>query len=64
MYNKSNRKLGKRWTKADEQRLIEKAREGRTTRQIAYELGRSEYSIYNKAAEMGVSLKDNNNSAK
>jgi len=41
MYNKSNRKLGKRWTKADEQRLIEKAKDGRTTRQIAYELGRS-----------------------
>jgi len=29
MYNKSNRKLGKRWTKADEQRLIEKAKDGR-----------------------------------
>lgn len=53
---------GKAWTKADVDALKKLAKENTPTRVIGLKLGRSEDSIYAKAAEEKISLKPTNQS--
>ncbi|HBO4168680.1 hypothetical protein [Pseudomonas aeruginosa] len=53
---------GKAWTKADVDALKKLAKENTPTRVIGLKLGRSEDSIYAKAAEKNISLKPTNQS--
>jgi hypothetical protein len=56
----SNRNTGKPWSDADVSRLKD-LRDGNTpTRVIGLKLGRTESAIYNKAAELNLSLKPTN----
>lgn len=53
---------GKEWTAAQIAELRELAAGNTPTRVIGLKLGRSEASIYSKAAELGISLKPTNQS--
>lgn len=59
---KSLRNAGKHWSSGDEKQLAKLARGNTPTRVIGLKLGRSEDSIYSKAAELGVSLDPTNQS--
>ncbi|MBN1882481.1 MAG: hypothetical protein JW885_09935 [Deltaproteobacteria bacterium] len=48
---------GEKWEKGDEKKLKRMANSNVPTKVIAKELGRTEQAIYNKASELGVSLK-------
>lgn len=54
---------GKEWTNFDIQRLRQLAKQNLDTDLIAAQLGRTVSAIYNKAAELGITLKpkDKNN---
>ena len=56
------RNIGKAWSKADESKLKELAKQDTPTRVIGLKLGRTEASVYTKASEMGQSLKPTNQS--
>jgi hypothetical protein len=53
---------GKSWTNADLKNLEKLANHNTPTGLIAYELGRTEGSIYSKASEEGISLHPTNQS--
>ena len=53
---------GKEWTAAQIAELKKLAAGNTPTRVIGLKLGRSESSIYSKAAELGISLKPTNQS--
>lgn len=53
---------GKEWTAAEVAQLRSLAAGNTPTRVIGLKLGRSEASIYSKAAELGLSLKPTNQS--
>ncbi|KJZ03096.1 hypothetical protein TW86_22850 [Halomonas sp. S2151] len=53
---------GKVWSEADKKTLKELAAQNTPTRIIGLKLGRTESSVYNKAAELGISLKPTNQS--
>ncbi|WP_462402286.1 hypothetical protein [Pseudomonas sp. Marseille-QA0332] len=53
---------GKEWTVAQIAELRKLAAGNTPTRVIGLKLGRSEASIYSKAAELGISLKPTNQS--
>ncbi|MDD4287501.1 MAG: hypothetical protein PHN33_04105 [Candidatus Peribacteraceae bacterium] len=59
---KSLRNSGKHWSSADERQLAQLAAGNTPTRVMGLKLGRSEDAIYNKAAELGVSLDPTNQS--
>lgn len=59
---KSKRNSGKRWTKADEQKLKKLAKENTPTRVIGLKMGRTASAIQNKASELNQSLKPHNRS--
>lgn len=48
---------GKHWTKKDVEKIKELANQGKTTVQIAKDLGRTDSAIRNKADEKKISLK-------
>jgi hypothetical protein len=54
---------GKEWTNFEIQRLIQLAKQNHDTDFIAAQLGRTVSAIYNKASELGITLKpkDKNN---
>lgn len=58
--SKSTRNAGKSWTPIETKSLASLAKGNTPTRVIGLKLGRSEGSIYSKAAEQGVSLKPTN----
>ena len=51
---------GKPWTPKDERSLKDLAKGNTPTRIIGLDLGRSEVAVYDKASDLGVSLKPNN----
>ena len=51
---KAPQKSNSRWTKEDDQRLIELARQGSTTGKIAKELGRTRSSIWARKHNLGI----------
>lgn len=51
---------GKSWTKSDEQQLKREAGQNTPTRVLGLHLGRTPDAVYNKASELGVSLKPTN----
>jgi hypothetical protein len=51
---KAPKKANSRWTKEDDQRLIELARKGSTTGKIAKELGRTRSSIWARKHNLGI----------
>lgn len=51
---KAPKKANSRWTKEDDQRLIELARQGSTTGKIAKELGRTRSSIWARKHNLGI----------
>lgn len=53
---------GKEWSQDEIAHLKRLAKENTPTRVIGVKLGRTEASIYSKAAEMGISLKPTNQS--
>jgi hypothetical protein len=53
---------GKQWTTEDERALRVLAKQNTPTRVIGLKLGRSESSVYQKAAELGISLSPTNQS--
>ena len=59
---KSTRNTGKPWTPAAEKQLNQLAKQNTPTRVIGLKLGRTEDAIYNKASDLGVSLKPTNQS--
>lgn len=59
---KYDRNAGKRWTRADEAKLEQLARENTPTRVIGLKLGRTEAGVRAKAQDFGVSLKPTNQS--
>ena len=59
---KSTRNADKSWTPLETKSLKTLANENTPTRVIGFKLGRTEASIYSKAAETGVSLKPINQS--
>lgn len=60
--SKSTRNSGKAWTPIETKSLKSLAAGNTPTRVIGLKLGRTEGSIYSKAAEQGVSLKPTNQS--
>jgi hypothetical protein len=56
------RNLAKPWTAADDRMLRELEGENTPTRVIGLQMGRSEASIYDRASEIGLSLKPTNQS--
>ena len=59
---KTPKNSGKHWTPAEEKTLRELARGNTPTRLIAWELGRSEQAVRNKASDEDVTLKPTNQS--
>lgn len=59
---KTPKNHGKQWTKQDVDKLKQMSNGNRHTGIIAYELGRTEESIRNKASEENISLKPTNQS--
>lgn len=59
---KSTRNSGKPWTPSDEQKIGQLARDNTPTRVIGLKIGRTGGAVYNKAHELGVSLKPTNQS--
>ena len=59
---KSNGNSGKRWSQADVKLMADLARKNTPTRVIGLKLGRSETAVYNRARDLGVSLKPTNQS--
>lgn len=57
---KYKRNAGKRWTKEDVSKIKKMKKENTPTRVMGLKLGRSEGAIYNKAQELGISLKPTN----
>jgi hypothetical protein len=55
-------KSGQQWTKPEVQQLQKLAKGNTPTGLIAYDLGRSEAAVRNKASEQNVSLKPTNQS--
>lgn len=60
--SKSTRNSGKEWSSSDKRALKELAQGNTPTRVIGLKLGRTAGAVQNKASEMGVSLKPNNQS--
>lgn len=60
--SKSTRNAGKSWTKSDVQELKQLVKENTPTRVMSLKLGRTEGAIYNKASDLGVSVKPTNQS--
>ena len=54
---KAPKKANSRWTKEDDQRLIELARQGSTTGKIAKELGRTRSSIWARKHNLGIDVR-------
>lgn len=59
---KYTRNTGKAWSNSDESRLSKLASQNTPTRVIGLKLGRTEGAVYNKASDLGVSLKPANQS--
>lgn len=53
---------GKPWTKSDVQQLKKEVGQNTPTRVLGLHLGRTPDAVYNKAGELGVSLKPTNQS--
>lgn len=51
---------GKSWTKSDVQQLKREVGQNTPTRVLGLHLGRTPDAVYNKASELGVSLKPTN----
>ncbi|MBW7894886.1 MAG: hypothetical protein H3C27_07190 [Opitutaceae bacterium] len=60
--SKYQRNAGKTWSKNEHQKLDRLAAQNTPTRVIALKLGRPVGGVYAKAAELGISLKPNNQS--
>ncbi len=56
----STRNSGKRWSQADEKLMADLVRKNTPTRVIGVKLGRSESAVYNKARDLDMSLRPNN----
>jgi hypothetical protein len=52
----------KQWTPADEAKLKGLVKQNTPTGLLAWKLGRTETAVYNKASELGVSVKPVNQS--
>lgn len=59
---KTPKNQGKKWTNTDISKLKKLAKGNTPTGLIAYNLGRSESSVYSKASEKNISLKPTNQS--
>jgi hypothetical protein len=59
---KSTRNTGKPWSGVETKSIATLASKNTPTRVIGLKLGRTEGAIYNKASELGVSLKPTNQS--
>jgi len=59
---KQPQNTGKKWASVQEKQLKKLVKGNTPTRLIAYKMKRSTASIYNHAAEMGLSLKPTNQS--
>lgn len=59
---KYDRNAGKQWSREDERRLRQLAKENTPTRVIGLKLGRTEAGVRSKAQELSVSLKPTNQS--
>jgi hypothetical protein len=59
---KYTRNTGKSWSRSEESRLGQLARQNTPTRVIGLKLGRTESAVYAKASEQGISLKPTNQS--
>ena len=57
---KSNGNSGKRWSEAEEKLMADLVRKNTPTRVIGMKLGRSESAVYNKARDLDMSLRPNN----
>lgn len=53
---------GKQWTQQEEKKLEQLAEHNKPTPLIAWELGRTEGAVRNKASELDISLKPTNQS--
>lgn len=58
--SKSTRNTGKSWSGVETKSLKNLAAGNTPTRVIGLQLGRTEGAVYNKASELGVSLKPTN----
>jgi hypothetical protein len=56
------RNTGQPWTPNDDAKLRELAGQNTPTRAIGLQLGRTEASVYTRAAQLGISLKPTNQS--
>lgn len=60
--SKSSRNSNKKWTGQDIQKLASFAAHNKPTGLIAWELGRTKDSVYNKASQENISLHPTNKS--
>ncbi|MBI5306712.1 hypothetical protein HZB04_03990 [Candidatus Wolfebacteria bacterium] len=63
MFPKYIRNMGKEWTRAEKNALVQLAKKNTPTRVIGLLLGRPENSIYSMASQLGVNLKPANQSS-